>query len=257
MRTVPGIFFLEGMSLQFPAGSIILSVGTDGSPSMEAQPKIRLDLWYRWLQIGCVHAGQARAASAILEPGLPDAGKYSALTSELQAGLVAITSFAFASDGFYDTVRHELGDHPGQSIWTTNRLGRYKQVAETLRYHLQLNTKPSLQLRTILEELFRLRSRAVHPSRKFVAPNYRPQIDSAIHPYLITFSGPHSVQCRALALGLLDRLLETAQSAAEKDADGAWIDRGRQVVDRLSAQYRVAGDDQLAFLTGVPSTPSP
>jgi len=40
-----------------------------------------------------------------------------------------------------------------------------------------------------------------------------------------------------------------------KEADRGWIERGLAEVDRLSQQYRVPGDDQLAFQVGVPATP--
>jgi len=95
----------------------------------------------------------------------------------------------------------------------------------------------------------------VHPSSEFVDSNFRPQIDSGVHPHLVTFSGPHSVQCRALALELLDRLLQRAVDIARKDADRGWIERGRREVDRLSGQYRVPGDDELAFKVEVPPPP--
>jgi hypothetical protein len=57
----------------------------------------------------------------------------------LQAGLVAVTAFAFAVDGFYDTLRNELGPHPDQETWRTSSppTPRHKQVSETLRYHLK------------------------------------------------------------------------------------------------------------------------
>jgi hypothetical protein len=254
---MPGIFLLAGMGVQIPAGSLVLSVNADGSQSMEiTRQLVRLDLWPTWLEVGCVHTDQARIANEILQPDLPDAEKYSALTAELQAGLVAITAFAFAFDGFYDTVRHELGDHPDQATWRKNRTSRDAQVAETLRYRLKLGPTFSRDLRTVLRQLFGFRSRAVHPSSAFVDPNYRPQIDSGVHPHLVTFSGPHSVQCRALSLELLDRMLRRAASdTAMKDVDRGWMERGLAEVDRLSHQYRVPGDEQLAFDVGVPSTP--
>lgn len=197
------------------------------------QTLVRLDLWPTWLEVGCVHAEQARAANAILRPDLPDARKYSALTSELQAGLVAITAFAFAFDGFYDTVCHELGAHPDQSTWKRKRTSREAQVAETLRYRLKLGPRFSADLRAVLGQLFRFRSRAVHPNSEFVDSNFRPQIDSGVHPHLVTFSGPHSVQCRALALELLDRLLHRAVDIARKDADRG-ADRTRATGGRSS-----------------------
>ncbi len=248
---MPGIFLLAGMGLQFPAGSIVASMGEDGTPQLEVKETlVRLDLWPTWLEIGCQHAERARAVGATVVPDLADAEKFSALTAELQAGLVAITAFAFAVDGLYDTVRQELGLHPDQETWKRKRTGRDAQVAETLRYHFKLGPDCSAQLRTVISELFRFRSRAVHPDSRFVAPNYRPQLDAGVHPHLITFSGPHAVQCRALVLELLHRLLERADDLSKAGAETGWLDRGRTELDRLSALYRVAGDDELAFATG-------
>jgi hypothetical protein len=127
------------------------------------------------------------------------------------------------------------------------RTSRDAQLTETMRHHLKLGPRFSQQLRTVIKELFEFRSSAVHPSSQFVEPNYRPQIDSGVHPHLITFSGPHAVQCRALALELLDRLIARAAELSTTKADTAWLDRGRKEVDRLSALYRVTGDDLLAF----------
>ena len=202
-----------------------------------------------WLEIGCQHAERARAVGAIIVPELTDAEKFSALTAELQEGLVAITAFAFAVDGFYDTIRQELGCHPDQTR-RRNRTGRDAQAAETLRYHFKLDPRFSAQHRTVISELFRFRSRAVHSDSKFVAPNYRPQLDAGVHPHLITFSGPHSVQCRALVLELFQRILERARALHTVEEDAGWLDRGQAGLDRLSVIYRVAGDDQVAFSTG-------
>lgn len=251
-----GIFTLAGMGIQIPAGGLVVSISEDGTPQGEVKEVlVRLDLWPTWLEIGCIHADQARAAGERLTPELPDEEKFTILTDEMHAGLVAITAFAFAFDGFYDTVRHELGSHPDQAAWRKNRTARHVQMVETLRFHLKLGPKFSTQLRTIMKEWFEFRSRAVHPSSRFVKPNYRPQINSGVHPHLLTFSGPHAVQGRATALVLLDRLLARAADLSKPAADTGWLDRGRQEVDRLSALYRIPGDDQLAFQTAPPAAP--
>jgi len=245
---MPGIFTLAGMGLQIPPGGLVVSAGDDGSIQGEfKQLNVRLDLWPTWLEIGCVHTEQARSAGAQLNPALSDDDKYKNLTEELHAGLVAITAFAFAFDGFYDTVRQEFGPHPDWQTWTQKRTPRYKQVTETLRYHLKLGPKFSEMLRSFIRQLLEFRGRAVHPSSRFVEPNYRPQIDSGVHPHLITFSGPHAVQCRALALDLLGRLISRAHEYSKPGMDQGWLDRGTHEIDRLSNTYRVEGDDQLAF----------
>jgi hypothetical protein len=88
---VPGIFTLAGMGLQIPPGGLVVSIGDGGGPQMEVkQTLLRLDLWPTWLEIGCVHAEQARSAGERLSPGLSDAAKYTSLSEELQASLVAV-----------------------------------------------------------------------------------------------------------------------------------------------------------------------
>ena len=99
----------------------------------------------------------------------------------------------------------------------------------------------------MLKELFKFRGRAVHPSSSYLPATMREDIDSGVHPYLITFSGKHAMQCRAVALVLFDRLVARAAELAEPTADTGWIDTGRREVDRLAAAYRVPGDDQLAY----------
>ncbi len=246
---MPGIFSLAGMGLQIPAGGLVVGIGEDGSPETQIDVKLKMDLWPTWLEIGCLHTDKAHVAGQRLNSGLSDSEKAALLSDELRAGLVAITAFAFSLDGFYDTVRNELGAHRYQDAWKTNRTSRATQVSETLRCHLKLNNTFSILLRQYIEELFKFRTRAVHPDGRWTNPNYRPEIDNGVHPHLITFSGPHAVQCRASTLELLDRLVERAAYLSKSDADKGWLERGRKELDRLMPLYRIPGDDQLAFPT--------
>jgi hypothetical protein len=246
---MPGIFILEGMGMQIPPGGLKVSIAEDGSASTgPVTMLVRLDLWTTWLEIGCRSAGDAAAAAREMTPDMPDAHKGVALTAELHAGLVAMTSLAFAIDGFYDTIRHEMGHHPDEAAWRRNRLARHSQVVETLRFLLKLGPNFTGQLGILIKELFEFRGRAVHPSSAFVEPNYRPDVDSGVHPHLLTYSGPHAVQARALVLTLLGRLLERAAEIS-KEGDPGWLDRGRAELIRLSQTFRTPGDDEPAFVT--------
>jgi hypothetical protein len=245
----PGVLWIAGMGLQLPPGGIVVSIGDDGLPHTEVKtPLVRLDLWATWLEIGCAHAaGAAELADQLRSETLGDEPKGNFLSQELQQAIVAVTAFAFAFDGFYDVVRHELGQHPDAGIWRTNRTARHKQITETLRYHLKLGPKFTAHLGSFVEELLNFRGRAVHPSSRFVEAGWRPDIDCGVHPHFITFSGPNAVQARALALTLLDRLLDRARELTKPDSETGWLDTGRTVLDRLSRIYRIAGDDVLAF----------
>ena len=247
---MPGILILAGMGVQIPPGGLVLTEADDGGVVGEVKEvRVRLDLWPTWLEIGCRATDQALSASAQLTSELDDGRKSALLTAELEGGLAAITAFAFCVDGFYDTVRNELRRHPDELAWKKNRAARATQVSETLRHHLKLGPKFSGLLKQYVKELFGFRSRAVHPNGAWVVPNYRPEIDSGVHPHLITFSGPHAKQCRGLTLVLLDRLLDRAAELSSADSDAGWLQRGRSEIDRLMPLYRAAGDDQLAFST--------
>lgn len=253
---MPGILILAGMGLQIPAGALVISHGEDGDVAAEIKEvRVRLDLWPTWLEIGCRAADEALFASAQLRLDLDDQGKTSLLTAELEGGLAAITAFAFCLDGFYDTVRNELGRHPDEAAWRKNRTARAAQVSETLRRHLKLDPMFSGNLTQFVKQLFDFRSRAVHPSGSWVQPNYRPEIDSGVHPYLITFSGPHAKQCRTLTLELLDSLTSRAAELSSQDADTGWIDRGRSEIKRLTALYPRRAEDEPAAFSEYLATP--
>lgn len=246
-----GVLVIQGMSLRIPAGSLVISVADDGTfLSPPLVPHLRLDLWPTWLEIGCKHTKRAHETATEFSTELPDQDKADVLGRELQDAMVAMCAFAFAFDGFYDVVKSELGEHPHAIQWRRSDrrpTPRHVQVAETLRYHLKLGPKFSVQLRQLLKELFKFRGRAVHPSSSYLPATMRPEIDSGVHPHLITFSGKHAVQCRAIALVIFDKLIGRAAEVAGPSTDNGWIQTGRREVDRLAAVYRVPGDDQIAY----------
>ncbi len=63
----------------------------------------------------------------------------------------------------------------------------------------------------------------------------------------MTFSGPHAIQCRALVLTVLDRLVARAAEVSRPEADRGWLDWGQGELSRMLAAYRVPGDETLAF----------
>jgi hypothetical protein len=239
------------MSLRIPAGSLVISIGEDGKlESPPLVPHLRLDLWPTWLEIGCEHTKRAHEITTEITQDLPDQDKADLLGGELQDAMVAMCAFAFAFDGFYDVVKSELGEHPHAAQWRREGrrpTARHNQVAETLRYHLKLGPQFTSQLRQLLQELFKFRGRAVHPSSSYRPATMREDIDSGVHPHLITFSGKHAVQCRAIALIVFDRLIGRAAEVADPSTDKGWVETGRRQVDRLAAAYRIPGDNQIAY----------
>jgi hypothetical protein len=98
-----------------------------------------------------------------------------------------------------------------------------------------------------VEQLFGFRSRAVHPNGSWVQPNYRPEIDSGVHPHLITFSGPHAKQCRRTdprGAGFVDW---SSGRLSSPDADTGWINRGRSETRLMALYPRRTDDEPVAF----------
>lgn len=244
------MLLIQGMNLRIPEGSLAIFLAEDGKlESAPLVPHLRLDLWPTWLQIGWEHTKRAHDTASALRPSLTDQEKADLLGRELQDAMVAMCAFAFAFDGFCDVVKSELGDHPDAAQWRQEGrrpTPRHTQVTETLRYHFRLGPKFTAQLKQLLQQLFRFRGRAVHPSSTYHPATLRKDIDSGVHPHLITFSGRHAVQCRALALVIFDQLIGRAMDVIDPSADKGWIGTGRREVDRLTT-YRIPGDDQIAY----------
>lgn len=251
VRGVPGVLVIQGMSLRIPAGGLVISIGDDGSPTLApVVPHLRLDLWPTWLEIGCDHTRRAHDTASAVSASMADQAKADLLGRELQDALVAMCAFAFAFDGFYDVVKSELGEHPDAVRWRQEGrrpTPRYRQLAETFRYHLKLGPQFTSQLRQLLKELFKFRDLAVHPSSSYQPATMRVDLDSGVHPHLITFSGKHAVQCRAIALVLFDRLVERATEVVPETAERGWIETGLREVARLAGMYRIPGDDAVAY----------
>jgi hypothetical protein len=176
---VPGIFTLAGMGLQIPPGGLVVSIGDDGGPQMEVkQTLLRLDLWPTWLEIGCVHAEQARTAGQRLSPGLSDAAKYTSLSEELQASLVAVKrlllhSMASTTPCVTSSARPSPPAHmEGEAYFPRCSVdGNHASPP-------QARPEVSQQLRTVIKELFEFRSSAVHPSSQMLIRRAPSTLDS-------------------------------------------------------------------------------
>ncbi len=136
---VPGVRLTAGADLQFPAGSLRISVGDDGVPVMDTViPLLRTDMWPYWLTESVDAAVTARRAAQEVEAAASDgddARIAQALEAELRSSMRAVSSAAFAVDAFYATVEAR-SHHPHRDTWREKRTPRHAQVFETIRYNL-------------------------------------------------------------------------------------------------------------------------
>jgi hypothetical protein len=165
--------------------------------------EIETDLWIYWAQLAARRTAQARVYRevAVRDPVIGPA-KISAALEELPEVLSAVTSAAFAVDGFAGAVRQFVPTAPRRS-----RPKRAYAVLETLKDAFLIgNSTPKFQIELVW--LYDLRDRAVHSSIR-VEPTY-------LHPSGISLSEisrEFGLENAERALGVLDAVLSRCLAA--------------------------------------------
>jgi len=244
---MPGILVHDGCDLQISNFQINLN-----NPGEVPPPTVRtrMDMWPYWLG----EAVDAAVAAADMIPLITATETELTGRRELRVAVRAMTSAAFAVDGFYASVKSRAGEHPQQPAWRQNRTARYAQVAETLRYHLKVRTSDSTRLlRERVEEVFRFRDWAVHPSSEFKELVYRPDIDVSVDWHFVAFSATNAVAAVGKTVQLFDHMVKKLDGVDVAAELAEWKPYARKAMDHLLDEYESSGKLQ-AFDRAEPST---
>jgi len=209
---VPGIFITSGMDLRLDDIRINVESGEIDPPTVT----VRMDIWNHWLYV----AREARDKSEVALKNVRAAASDNddprlsvALEEEFRQSMMAISSAAFAIDSFYASVVDRHGRHPQASEWRVNKLARYKQVFETLRWTWNIKPEPANQIRDALKQLYRFRDFAVHPPSSFQQPIQRPDIDRGVEWRFIYFRAENAVTGVRIANEVIEALLRDPSRA--------------------------------------------
>jgi hypothetical protein len=172
------VLISEGMQLKIPASGLVIPL--DGSTPPPVSVQVRLDTWQHWLRIAVANvalATQAHKRLLVAHTAKEDASKGAALEEEFRAPMVAMTSAAFALDGFYASLKERIPlEADLQAAWAKNRTGRAVRISETLGGAFILTPSYREVFASTVAEVFKWRDRAVHAPARYLEPLLHPDL---------------------------------------------------------------------------------
>lgn len=144
---------------------------------------VHYDVCPTWLDLATRHLADAEerklARVAAWQSDDQDA-RAATLEREFESSMQAIMAAAIAVDPFYAALRGKISI-PEETIqaWREQRTARHKQIAEVLRRAFALPPRGTVVPRNNLNEIFRHRDLAVHPSGNVAATVFHPELQTA------------------------------------------------------------------------------
>jgi hypothetical protein len=164
-----------------------------------------------WLELAARHLADAeqRRLARIAAWQSDDADARAAtLEREFESSMQAMMAAAIALDSFYLALRDKTSI-PKETIqtWREKRTARYKQVAEVLRRAFALRPRGSVVLRGNLNEIFKFRDLAVHPSGAATAPVLHPELQTGVEWRFAAFRAENARPLVQAARSIIDELV--------------------------------------------------
>lgn len=211
-----GVFIVEGMSLQIPAGAITLHA--DGRITADPIiPQLRFDVWPQWLITAREHVRLTEAAYSELQAAIErddDGAKGKYLAEEFRAAAVSLSACAFAVDAFYASVYAHMPKRPTKAK-AGRKTARHRWIAETLRQAFKASPESASQWRAFLRTLFAIRDAAVHPSAEFRDAILREDVGIGTEWHFTVFTAPQAIRAYYATTTLIYACLGTEQTDDE------------------------------------------
>jgi hypothetical protein len=204
-----GILITEGATFRLTGFSITINEATGEVTADGGKPMIHYDVCPAWLTIAIDHLKDAKLAreAMLLAKDAPDKGlKFQALEREFRASMQAVTSSAIAIDAFYAVVKQTLVSdmEPFDPEKRGNR--RSARISETLRQGFQLNPQGFTWLRETIEEIFKFRNQAVHPTGTFNDPVLHPELNVGVERRQVVFRYDNAFKIVQAAVSIITEL---------------------------------------------------
>jgi hypothetical protein len=167
--------------------------------------RVASNFWIKWAEIALEHAGAAKDARRRADEASAGSRERSeAFGDELGAGLVAVTSAAFAIDAWYKAIERMVA-LPPHLIAAWSKCGapsRSAKVMETLRAGFNLGSAGSRWGRAI-KDLYRLRDHAVHFESVFHEAQPHPTGKSNVSRENVIYSADAAANAADLAVDVV------------------------------------------------------
>ncbi|WP_441227969.1 hypothetical protein AB7813_08125 [Tardiphaga sp. 20_F10_N6_6] len=187
---MPGILITEGATFALSGLSITINQETGEITMGEVKASLHYDVCPSWLAIAVDHLKAAKMARQELLEGRDsndDEKRNRALEQEFATSMQVITSSAIAIDAFYAAIKNRLKSDAEPYDPTKRRSARHAQVSELIRQAFQLKPKTFDQVRNIVEQIFKFRDQAVHPTGDFSDPTEHPELKVGVERRLVVF----------------------------------------------------------------------
>lgn len=196
-----GILITRGVSPRIPIGGLTIKFEEGSAPRMELKTfELQLDTCIHWLEIALEHLANAKVAHEELCCGnFNSAETGNILDREFKTSLQA----TFAAATFFEALYSATVErHPTQKPLNNppKRPTRYAIVTEQLRRSFGLKNKGTVNLRSVLKEVYRFRDQAVHPSAKFSEPVLHPDLNVGVEKRFVMYSFRNAQQIVRAAL---------------------------------------------------------
>jgi len=205
-----GVFILRGMGLRIPAGALTIAIGEDGRPEMNlTKVEVSLDFWDPWLAIA-----RDRAIEAVLQyrqtltahrEGRSEAvGEL--FGSTLSTAMMCMGALGFSLDALYASVKERMPDGVTADIGSETT-SRHQFVHETLRRSARLSNQQAKHSRSVVQQIFRFRDAAVHPSGGWSEPVLHPELGTGMAPGYVAFSAENAARGYAATRSVIEVIL--------------------------------------------------
>lgn len=235
---MPGVFVSRRTTFAIPPGGLTLRIDKNRRTTGTLTPHLHFDVTTTWLELAVRHLAEARQqqtarAIAWSQNGDPDA-KAKTLEAEFEASMQAIMAAAIALDAFYAVIQENVA-LPNSLFdnWRKNRTARYKQVSEVMRVAFSVNSNDAARsLCRDVEQIYKLRDRAVHPSGKLSAPVLHPELQVWVEWRFVSFRYQSAAAVVEASLRVL-RELATAGKPKNQTLK-QYAENLRSIVERLA-----------------------
>ncbi|EEE39008.1 hypothetical protein RKLH11_2854 [Rhodobacteraceae bacterium KLH11] len=164
-----GVLIFEGMKVGFLEGDLTISVDESGSVSSNAILSTSYNTLPLWLNLAKENCQSALIANQKIRHSWPDDEEQQkqCLLAELRPSMLTIVSCAIAIDALYDIVKPFAKIDPDtQKGWQKNKKSRVFQISEVFRRVFELRKDEATEIKLLIQEISKLRDKAVHPSHK-------------------------------------------------------------------------------------------
>jgi hypothetical protein len=204
-----GILITEGMTFSLTQLSIEINKETGEISFAGGQPMLHYDVCPVWLSIAIEHLKEAKQARDDMLAA-KDAGNDELVNKSLERGfrgsMQAVMSSAIAIDALYAVVKTKVTPDAKPFDPDKRAPRRFAQVSEQLRQAFQLKPKVFAMLRDAIEQIFKFRDEAVHPTGNSTQPVSHPGLNVGVERRLVVFRYENGLAIVRTAVGIISEL---------------------------------------------------